>query len=273
LTRRFLESPAPIAFAHRGGAEEAPENTMAAFESAVALGFRYLETDVHMTRDGTVVAFHDAALDRVTDRRGRIEALQLAEVRAADAGFWFSRDGGRTHPFRGRGCTVPTVEELLTRWDDVFVNLDPKSDAAVAPLVALLRRLGACERVCVGSFSDSRLARFRALSGGRVCTSMARRAVAAARLASFARRPVARLGADCMQVPVRWGRIRVVDRALIAAAHRSGLPVHVWTVNDEQSMARVVDLGVDGIMSDRPRLLRDLLQARGLWTGAAAAAT
>lgn len=241
---------------------------MAAFEAAVALGFRYLETDVHVTRDGMVVAFHDALLDRVTDRRGRIEALPLAEVRAADAGHRFSRDDGRTHPYRGRGCRVPTVEELLMRWDDVYVNLDPKSDAAVAPLARLLDRLGVHDRVCVGSFSDARLARFRALTGGRVCTSMARRAVAAARLAAYARRPVAPFGADCMQVPVRWGRVRVVDAALIAAAHRSGLPVHVWTVNEDAAMHTLLDLGVDGIMSDRPRLLRDVLVARGQWTGA-----
>jgi glycerophosphoryl diester phosphodiesterase len=273
LTRRFLDAPLPIAFAHRGGGEEAPENTMAAFESAVALGYRYLETDVHLTRDGELVAFHDAALDRVTDRSGRIEALPSAEVLAADAGYRFTPDAGRTFPFRGGGCRVPTLEALLSRWDDVFVNLDPKLDAAVAPLASLLSRLGAHDRVCVGSFSDARLARFRALSAGRVCTSMARRAVAAARLSSLARRPVARLGADCMQVPVRWGRIRVVDAALIRAAHRSGLQVHVWTVNDETAMAQLVDLGVDGIMTDRPRALRDFLISRGRWTGAAARPT
>lgn len=265
MTRRFLASPEPIAFAHRGGAEEAPENTLQAFESAVAMGFRYLETDVHLTRDGTIVAFHDAWLDRVSDRRGRIADLPLAEVRAADAGFWFTRDGGRTHPFRGRGCVIPTLEELLTRWPDVLVNIDPKADAAVAPLATLLGRLQAYDRVCVGSFSDSRLAGFRALTLGRVCTSMARRAVAAARLASLARRPAPRLGADCMQIPVRWGRIRVVDAALISAAHRGGLPVHVWTINDEASMHRLLDLGIDGIMTDRPRLLRDVLVSRGQW--------
>jgi glycerophosphoryl diester phosphodiesterase len=197
--------------------------------------------------------------------------LSLADVRAADAGHRFSRDDGRTHPFRGRGCLVPTLEELLTRWDDVYVNLDPKSDAAVAPLARLLDRLGAHARVCVGSFSDARLARFRVLTAGRVCTSMARRAVAAARLAAYARRPVARLGADCMQVPMRWGRVRVVDAALMAAAHRSGLPVHVWTIDDEASMHTMLDLGVDGIMSDRPRLLRDVLVARGQWTGSGGA--
>jgi glycerophosphoryl diester phosphodiesterase len=273
LTRRFLDTTRPIAFAHRGGAEDAPENTLEAFASAVALGYRYLETDVHLTRDGVVVAFHDAALDRVSDRRGRIDALQLADVRAADAGYWFTPDGGNTHPFRGRGCTVPTLEELITRWPDVFVNIDPKADASVAPLAELLRRLDAYDRVCVGSFSDSRLARFRALTGGRVCTSMASRAVAAGRLAALAHLPSPRLGADCIQVPLRWGRIRIVDAALIASAHRTGLPVHVWTVNDATTMRELLDLGVDGIMTDRPRMLRDLLMSRGLWTGQPAGGT
>jgi len=264
VSRAFLDSPHPIAFAHRGGGEEAPENTLEAFEAAVALGYRYVETDVHVSHDGVLVAFHDRYLDRVSDSRGRIEALTVDEIRRADAGFRFTTDGV-TYPTRGRGYTVPTLEDLLTRWPAVRVNIDIKSGAGVAPLAALIDKLGAHDRVCVGSFSDSRLARFRALSRGLVCTSMARRAVVAARLASLARRPAPRQGADCMQVPVRWGRVRVVDAALVRAAHRAGLPVHVWTVNDETEMRRLLDLGVDGLMTDRPRLLRDVLVSRGQW--------
>lgn len=266
--RQYLAGPIPIAIAHRGGSEEAPENTLEAFETAIRLGYRYVETDVHLTRDGALVAFHDLGLDRVSDQRGRIERLSLDEVRAADAGFSFSLDGGTTFPSRGHGCTVPTLEDLLTRWADVLVNIDIKVESCVAPLAALIERLGAHDRVCVGSFSDARLARFRALTRGSVCTSMARRAVAAARLAAFAHRPVPRLGADCMQVPEGWGRVRVVDSTMVRAAHRAGLPLHVWTVNDEPTMRRMLDLGVDGIMTDRPRLLRDVLISRGQWHAA-----
>jgi glycerophosphoryl diester phosphodiesterase len=143
------------------------------------------------------------------------------------------------------------------------VNIDPKSDACVTPLVALIDRLGAWDRVCIGSFSDRRLARVRALSGGRARTSMGPRAVAIAR-ATAAGGWMPRLGADCLQVPGRSGRIPIVTARFLAAAHRAGLPVHVWTVNDPAAMQRLLDLGVDGLMSDRLTLLRDVFAARGL---------
>ena len=259
----FLVEPGPIAFAHRGGAGEAPENTLAAFEIALSLGYRYLETDVHLTRDGTLVAFHDERLDRVTDRTGAIAELGIAEVEAADAGYAFSPDGGRTFPFRGRGIRVPRLEAILARWPNARVNIDPKSDVCVGPLGALLDRLGAWERVCIGSFSDRRLRRIRALGRGRACTSMGPQAVALARLTT-ASALMRRLGADCIQVPITRGRIPIVTPRFIAAAHRAGLPVHVWTINDETTINELLELGVDGIMSDRLRLLRDVLTHRGL---------
>ena len=266
----FLVESGPIAFAHRGGAGEAPENTLAAFEIALSLGYRYLETDVHLTRDGVLVAFHDDRLDRITDRTGAIGELGIAEVEAADAGHAFSPDGGRTFPFRGRGLRVSRLEAILARWPHVRVNVDPKSDACVGPLAALLDQLGAWERVCVGSFSDHRLGRIRALGRGRACTSMGPRAVALARLTT-ASSVMRRLGADCIQVPIRRGPIPIVTKRFIAAAHRAGLPVHVWTINEETTINELLDLGVDGIMSDRLHLLRGVLSRRGLaLTGASA---
>jgi glycerophosphoryl diester phosphodiesterase len=262
--RPFLDHEGPIAFAHRGGSEEAPENTIPAFEAAVALGYRYLETDVHMTSDGALVAFHDASLDRVTDSRGHIARLPLARIREADAGYWFTADGGATYPFRGSGVQVPTLEELLTRWPDVRVNIDPKDDVCVGPLAALLERLGAHDRVCIGSFSDRRLLRVRGLTQRRVCTSMGRNAVTMAWTFALAGR-MARLDADCVQVPIRWRDFNLVTAGFVKAAHRSGLPVHVWTVNDEAAMNELLDLGVDGIMTDRPRVLRQVLVDRGQW--------
>jgi glycerophosphoryl diester phosphodiesterase len=259
----FLLEPGPIAFAHRGGAGDAPENTLSAFEIAVTLGYRYLETDAHLTRDGVLVAFHDERLDRVTDRTGAIAELGIAEVEAADAGHAFSPDGGRTFPFRAYGIRVPRLEEILARWAEARVNIDPKSDACVVPLAALLDRLGAWERVCVGSFSDRRLRQIRALGRGRACTSMGPRAVALARVTTAGGR-MRRLGADCIQVPISQGPIPIVTERFIAAAHRAGLPVHVWTINDEATINELLDLEVDGIMSDRLRLLKDVLTHRGL---------
>jgi glycerophosphoryl diester phosphodiesterase len=259
----FLDHPGPIAFAHRGGAGEAPENTLAAFEAAVALGYEYLETDAHLTRDGVLVAFHDEHLDRVTDRTGAIAQLGIAEVEAADAGYVFSRDRGRTFPWRGRGLRIPRLVDILARWPTIRVNIDPKSDACVGPLAALLDSLDAWERVCIGSFSDRRLKRVRALGRGRACTSMGPRAVALARVLGTSG-VMPRLGADCLQVPIRRGLVRILTKRFVDAVHRAGMPVHVWTINDETTMNDVLDLGVDGIMSDRLGVLRNVFAQRGL---------
>lgn len=266
--RGFLDHPSPIAIAHRGGGgEDLPENTMPAFEAAVALGYRHLETDAHLSSDGVVFSFHDEILDRVTDRSGVVSAVTSSFIEGADAAHHFSPDGS-TFPLRGTGIRVPTMEELLSRWPDVFVNIDTKSDAVVKPLVDLVRGVGAIDRVCIGSFRDERLRRVRRLTGGDVCTSMGRAATAAAWVASRTGR-MPRLGADCVQVPVRAGNMVVLDRRFVGAAHRAGLPVHAWTIDDRAEMGRLLDLGVDGIMTDRPGLLRDVLVARGQWHGPA----
>jgi glycerophosphoryl diester phosphodiesterase len=243
----YLDHPGPIPFAHRGGASEHPENTMAAFESAVAMGYRYLETDVHVTADGVVVAFHDGGLDRVTDRTGRIAELPWSAVRRA-------RVGGRDDQ------GVPRLEDVLGTWPHVRMNIDAKSDAAVAPLVEVLRHTQAFDRVCVAAFSDRRIARFRRLTGNQVCTAMGPGEIAGLRLGGVTVGP-----AGCVQAPVNYGRIPVVDRRFIAAAHRHGRPVHVWTIDDAEEMERLLELGVDGIMSDRPAVLRQVLERRGQW--------
>jgi glycerophosphoryl diester phosphodiesterase len=232
--------------AHRGASDEAPENTIPAFQAAIDAGCRYLETDVHVTRDGVVVAFHDDRLDRVTDRRGLIEELDIAQVEEADAG-----DGAR----------IPRLEEILTRWPGVYVNIDPKSDRAVEPLAAVLDRHDAWERVCVGAFSDARLRRIRALGRGRACTSMGPLAVATARVAAASGR-MPRLGADCLQVPIRRHGVTIVTERFVRAAHRAHLPVHVWTVDDEATMHALLDIGVDAIMTNRPRVAFAVTAAR-----------
>jgi glycerophosphoryl diester phosphodiesterase len=255
----FLDHKPPLVIAHRGAAGDAPENTIEAFEAAIDLGCGYLETDAHLTRDGVVVAFHDCRLDRVTDRKGRISELGIAEVEAADAGFHFTAPDG-THSFRGRGVRVPRLEDILTRWPDARVNIDPKADDTVEPLVALLDRLDAWERVCIGAFSDARLKRVRRLARGRACTSMGPAAVAIAKLSTASGR-MPRLGADCLQVPPAQGGIPLVTERFVRAAHRAGLPVHVWTIDDEPAMRRLLGLQVDGIMTNRPSALLDVVQA------------
>jgi glycerophosphoryl diester phosphodiesterase len=245
----FLDHAGPIPFAHRGGGGDWPENTLPAFAGAVALGYRYVETDVHVTADGMLVAFHDESLDRVTDRAGLIRDLPWREVHRA-------RVDGRE--------PIPLLADLLDTWPDLMVNIDPKHDSAVDALARVLEHHDAVDRVCVGAFSDKRLARLRARLGPRLCTSLGPRGVTRLRAASYGA-PLGRPSAGCAQVPTSAGRVPLVDERFVRAAHQRDLPVHVWTVDDEDEMDRLLDLGVDGIMTDRPGRLRDVLTRRGQW--------
>lgn len=241
----FLDHDGPLAFAHRGGASDVPENTMPAFEHAVGLGYRYVETDVQVTADGVLVAFHDDDLRRTCGREGHISELPWSEVGTAMV-------DGR--------APIPLLEDLLGAWPDLRVNIDCKSDAAVDALVACLRRTAALHRVCIGAFSDRRLRRLRDRLGDEVCTTLGPLGVAALRFG----RPRA-AAAHAAQVPVRQGPLTVVDRAFVERAHALGMHVHVWTVDDPDEMHRLLDLGVDGVMTDRPGVLRGVLETRGSW--------
>jgi glycerophosphoryl diester phosphodiesterase len=246
----FLDWPGPIAFAHRGGASEVPENTMPAFEHAVRLGYRYLETDVHVTADGELLAFHDDRLDRVTDRQGALAELPWSVVREAKV-------GGRE--------PIPRFEDLLGAFPEARINVDPKHDAAVEPLAEVLRRTGAVDRVCIGAFSDRRLTRLQRLVGGELCWSMGPRQVARLVAASRGFPGGARLTAPCAQIPPRQGRVPLVTDRLVRTAHARGIQVHVWTIDDRAEMEALLDLGVDGIMTDRPQVLKEVLLGRGEW--------
>lgn len=247
----FLDHPAPLALAHRGGAGAGPENTRKAFANAVSLGYRYLETDVHATADGELVAFHDATLDRMTDIRGAIAQLPWSQVSRA-------RVGGRE--------PVPLMRELLTAFPGARWNIDVKAEAALVPLLELLAEEGAWERVCVGSFDEARVTRAQALAGPQLATSLGMRGVLALRLRSLGLpwRAVRR-SAVCVQVPEHGSGIRLVDRAFLRAARTRGLKVHVWTVNERDRMRELLDLGVDGIVTDQIETLRDVLSERGAW--------
>lgn len=246
-----------IPFAHRGGARhpelEGLENTMAAFRHAVALGYRHLETDVHVTRDGVLLAFHDALLDRVTDLSGAIADLTYAEVQAA-------RVGGRE--------PVPTLEELVEAFPQVRFNIDIKSRAAAAPLARFVTERRLQDRVIVGSFSRSALREFRRLTDGTVPTSAHPLEIAAYLLAPsgriaarlVGRRPIA------LQVPVRHRRfITVVTPGFVRKAHAAGAEVHVWVVDDADEIRRLHAMGVDGIFTDRTDVLREVLTDLGVW--------
>lgn len=255
-----LDQPgAVLAFAHRGGAFhpglEGLENTLTAFQHAVDLGYLYLETDVHATRDGVLLAFHDAVLDRVTGSTGTIAELgyaDLAEVAVAE------RE------------QIPTLVSLLERFPHTRFNIDLKSEAAVRPLAELIRRTASHDRVLVGSFDDRRMRQFRAHMDRPVATACGPAAVVAARFAPrLATTALGRTRGDAYQVPHRRGRLRVVNEAFVARAHSLGRPVHVWTVDDPAEMHQLLDLGVDGLITDRTDLLREVLLERGQWMGAA----
>ena len=247
----FLDWPHPIPFAHRGGAAEVGgENTLSAFARATGLGFRFLETDGRVTSDGVLLAFHDETLDRVTDLTGRLEDRPWSEVRRAKVG--------------AGGDSIVRMEELLDAFPDARFNIDPKMDAAVVPLAQALRRTKAHDRVNIASFSDRRLLQVRKATGGTVCTSMGPAAITRLRLAAMGV-PPGPFGAGCVQVPLRWGRSTLVETRFLHAAHRRHLPVHVWTIDDPAGMHRLLDFGVDGIMTDRPSVLKAVMVERGQW--------
>jgi glycerophosphoryl diester phosphodiesterase len=246
----FLDSPRPHAFAHRGGAAHAPENSWTAFEHAVELGYAYLETDARATSDGKLVAFHDRTLDRVAGVQGPIGSRTYQEVTAL-------RVAG-TEP-------IPLIEDLLGTWPGVRFNIDLKDEPGIALLAGVLRRTGAWDRVCVTSFSGSRLRTARGLLDRPVCMATSPAVIAAIRYSGgqqpglLAQR-LARWQVRCAQVPGR-----VASRSFTGRAHALGLDVHVWTINDRAEMIRLLDLGVDGIMTDDISTLREVLIERGQW--------
>jgi glycerophosphoryl diester phosphodiesterase len=256
----FLDTGGPVlAFAHRGGARhpdlDGLENTRAAFAHAVSLGYRYLETDLHVSRDGILVAFHDPVLERVTDGAGSIADLDLDDLQALGV-------AGRER--------VPTFVELVAAFPDARFNVDLKSDGAVDALAVLVEEHGLHDRVLVASFSRRRLRRFRRLTGGRVATSAHPAEVAAyvelpAVLARLAVRSPSRGGPAALQVPHRRGGLVVAGRRLLRRAHANGLQVHVWTIDDADEIRLLLDRGVDGVMTDRTDILVAVLRERGLW--------
>ncbi len=245
---RYLRNSGPIAIAHRGGALETPENTREAFAYASSLGYRYIETDAQLSNDGVVIAFHDDELDRVSNASGKIDTWDWEDLQQISI-----NEHGR----------LIDIETLLREYPGTYFNIDAKSDAVVAPLLDVLDRTGSWDRVCIGSFSDDRLRQVRDGRGEAVCTSYGPRGTLRCMLASFGLPIEPPLG-DALQLPPTYRGVPLLTKRLIDHAHERGLFVHAWTIDSEAEMHRLLDLGVDGIMTDRPTVLKDVFAERGL---------
>lgn len=249
----------PLVLAHRGGGEEAPENSVEAFAHARALGVRVMETDAHVTADGRVVLIHDPVVDRLFDGTGAVRSFTWRELSRLTS---------------AEGTRIPLLAEVLEAFPDLAFNIDAKEEEVVDPLLDVLASHGAFDRVMLASFSERRLDRIRRSGHEGVTTSLGVTAVA--RLVAAAASgtnptswhvPGPRDGVRAVQVPPVKGPLPVVTPRFVAAAHTAGIAVHVWTVDEEEEMVRLLDLGVDGIVTDRPTLLRDVLVRRGQWGG------
>ncbi len=253
----------PIAFAHRGGALEAPENTKKAFQNAIDLGYRYLETDVVSTKDNVLVLFHDKKATRLTGKRSKISKMTWEELSKLRVG----------------GEPIPRADKIFKEFKEqynVFWNIDPKDSESIPLLVVLLRKLEMEDRVCIGSFYGWRQKRLQRLMSGDVVISAGILKVLRVYLATFfsvfskqKSKPKLNSRFSCLQVPpwLKIGSLKfsVVTKKFVEAAHAKGLKVHVWTINDKDEMNRLLDLGVDGIMTDVPSTLKEVYIHRNLW--------
>jgi glycerophosphoryl diester phosphodiesterase len=262
----YFSLPTPIVIGHRGGAGIAPENTRLAFERGLAAGAAILESDVHLTRDGVPVLLHDPDVDRVTDGSGLVADLPLKELQELDAGFRFSPDGGQTYPFLGQGLRVPTLEESLNAFPGARFNLEIKADgaaaiAATANVISRLERAALTLLTAAGGDAMRRLRRHLAERNLRVAYGASTEDVLAViRSAADGSPPVT--PAMVLQIPLEFANRPLVTEALLAHAHVHGIQVHVWTINDEEKMSALLDLGVDGIITDHPERLADLIERR-----------
>ena len=248
----FLDHPRPLAIAHRGGALEVEENTLPAFAHAIGLGYSHIELDVHATKDGEVVIHHDDDLQRMTGDPRAIADLTYAEV-------------SRVRTFGG--ASIPRLLDLLEEYPQVHMNIEAKSDAVVEPFARIIARAGALPRLGTGSFDNARIQRLQALLGADLCWSPAHAGVLALWLRGW-RLPLRLGGFPVVQVPLAWRGIPVVTPRFLRAARRCGVLVQVWTVDDAPLMHRLLDIGVDGIMTDRPSLLKQVLIERNQWRAA-----
>jgi len=260
----FFNSDRPMVIAHQGGEGLRPSNTMLAFANAVALGVDVLEMDVHSTSDGTLVLIHDDTVDRTTDGSGRVQEFTLAELQQLDAGEYWTPDDGATYPYRGQGARIPTLEEIVTAFPQMKFNIEIKQiePSIAAPLCDLLRDHGLTERALIASFHPTAMNEFRAACP-EVATSMVEDEIRpffilnTIFLGALYRPP-----GTAFQVPEYSGNLHVLTPRFVRGAHGNNVAVHPWTIDDPADMARFLDMGVDGIITDRPDIMIEVLEER-----------
>ncbi len=245
----YLSGDNFICFAHRGGGAEQRENSASAFAAAQTLGYRYIETDIQATADGTLIVFHDDTLDRTTNGTGIIATLPYSTVRQALI--------GGIEP-------IMTLEQTLEQFPDICFNIDIKTEKTLQPTLDLMAKMKCFERVCLASFSDNRLRKVRRELGPEICTSAGPQGVFALKLGSWGI-PLASPPVHCAQVPISEYGITIVTSAFIKHCNKNGIAVHVWTIDEEDEMRRLIQLGVNGLISDRPTLLKQVAMEEGVW--------
>ncbi len=250
-----------LIFAHRGASGEYPESTLPAFKYALSEGANALELDIHMTRDSVIVVFHDDELSRTTNGEGEIEDFTLAELKKLDAGYWFTKDG-ETYPFRGKGLKILTLEEVFQHFPGVVINIEIKRSGRdiEKELVRLIKKYRRENLTIVSSFSYSSIKRFRELAP-EVATGLSKREVTFFYiLQKLGLTGLYRPGGDALQVPLEYGKLKVVTDGFVNAAHKKGLVVHVWTIDRVERMVQLIKMGVDGIFTNYPLRLRQVYE-------------
>jgi len=259
MTVSYLSGEHPIRFAHRGSRILWPENTAHAFHGAVEMGYKYIETDVRISKDGHVVVFHDETLERTTNSRGKVSDWHLDELQNLDAAFHFDHEGG--HPLRGQGVGISSLADVLAEFPDVHFNIDLKGPGLEWPVADTIRKAGREDTLMIGSFIGHRTAKFRRITKGTIATSAGPRDTlmmwAASRRGRYVQRPV-----EAYQIPFNYKSLPI-DQKYVDAIHASGSQVHFWTVNEKPDMHRLLDLGADGLVTDRPDRLNEVLAERG----------
>lgn len=260
LKSSFFNATRPLVFGHRGSAGDMPENTLPSFDKALADSADVLETDIHLTKDGQIVVFHDDFLDGTTNGSGRIENHTLAELKKLDAAYKFSRDGGKTFPFRGQGITIPTLDEIFTRYKGVKFNIDmkTKNPALVKKVSEKIDEYGRADLTIMGSFNHASIKGLRKLQGD-VLTCASNREVITSLLTSKVglspyQEPLA------FEVPVKEKGLNIVTKKFVTHAHANGHFVVPWTINDPKEMEALLKMGVDGIITDFPKVAADVIR-------------
>ena len=248
--------------AHRGGRGLAPENTMIAFKQAVEMGADVLELDIRSTRDGVLVVIHDKTIDRCTNGSGAVQDYSFAELQKFDAGDYWSNDGGKTHAFRGKGHTIPALEELFAAFPQMKFNIDIKqeSPSIVKPFGELIRKMGLTSQVLVAAFDVSTIREFRRQFPEIITAADVHEIRWFLGTGKLGLSALTRLKSKAFQLPEYEGKLQVITKGFVRAAHKRKMPVHVWTIDEEEDMQRLLDMGVDGLFTDRPDRMLKLLK-------------